>query len=195
MSKDLKVLITGDLEKKFKALQSYVLVDYRGLNSAQSFDLRKTLHGSGISMSVVPNRLAVRVLDQWSGKQDAFKTFFRGPTALVFGTDGAISASKVLYQWKKKNKDLLPIKGGVLEGQVIPPQMVESLSKIPDRQQLLAQVAGGFQAPVARLAAATRSIVARVAYALEARRKKLEEAGGDSGANAAAAAPSPATAG
>ena len=182
MSKNLKVLITKDLETRFKSLQSYVLVDFRGLDSAQSYDLRRTLHGAGVRMNVVPNRLAVRVLDRWEGKEDRFKAFFRGPTAVVFGTDGAVTASKLIVQWKKKNKDLLAIKGGVLEGQIIPPQVVESLSKIPDKQQLLAQVAGGFQGPLTRLAAALQSIIGRVAYALEAHRKKMAEAGGEGAA-------------
>ncbi len=178
MSKQLKQFIAKDIEKKFKPLSSYVLVDYRGLNSAQSFDLRRTLHDAKVDMSVVPNRLALRVLDRWSGKKGEFRDFFKGPTAILHGQDGAISASKVIAQWKKKNKNLLSIKGGVLEGEIIAPAVVEKLSKIPDRPVLLAQVAGGFQAPLSKLAMALQQVVARVAYALDAHRKKVEEAGG-----------------
>jgi len=182
MSKELKKLVTDHLQKRFEALDSYVVVDYRGLNSAQSFDLRRSLHETGTRMAVVPNRLALRILDRWEGKKDDFRAFFKGPTAVLYGKDGAISASKAVMQWKKKNKDLLPIKGAVLSGTVLGPKDVEGLSKIPDKPQLLALVASAFQGPLARLAAATQGIIGRVVYALEARRKKLEEGGGGSAA-------------
>lgn len=178
MSKQLKSLIGRQVEKRFKGLESYVVVDFRGLNSEQTSDLRKSLHAQGAQMAVVANRHAVRVLDRWEGKDAAFKALFRGPTALVFGTDGALTASKVVVQWRKKNKDILGVKGGVLGGAVMRPDGVEGLAKIPGRQQLLAQVAGTFQAPVARLARGLHNILAKVAYALDARRRKLEEEGG-----------------
>ena len=175
MSKLLKKHVTEDLKRKFEKLESYVLVDFRGLDSAQSFDLRRTLNGAGIRMKVVPNRLAVRILDRWQGQRAEFRELFRGPTALVYGSDGAISASKTVAQWKKKNKDLLGIKGGVLNGEVVSAAGVESLAKIPDRKQLLAQLAGTIQAPVAKLACATQGIVGRLVYALDAYRRKLSD--------------------
>jgi len=184
MSKLLKKHITEDLKRRLDKLEGYVLVDFRGLNSAQSYDLRRTLNGVGIRMSVVPNRLAVRILDRWQGKRAEFRGFFRGPTALVYGPDGAISASKTVAQWKKKNKDLLHIKGGVLNGEIVRPSEVESLARMPDRKQLLAQLAGTVQAPVARLASATQGIVRQLVYVLDAHRRKLEE-GAPAGGGAA----------
>jgi large subunit ribosomal protein L10 len=185
MSKQLKNFVTEDLKKRFQALDSYILVDYRGLNSAQSFELRRLLHEAGTRMTVVPNRLAVRILDRWKGKKGEFRDLFRGPTAILYARDGAVSASKAVMGWKKKNKDLLPIKGGVLGEEILGPKEAEGLSKIPDRPQLLAQVAGCFQGPLSRLAAAMQGIIARVAYALDGRRKKLEEGGGGGSAVAA----------
>lgn len=178
MSKQLKQVVVKDIEKRLKPVESYLLVDFRGLNSAQSFDLRRTLNEAKVRMRVVPNRLAVRVLDRWEGGKPEFKDLFKGPTAILYGTDGAITASRVVAQWKKKNKNLLDVKGGVLEGQIIEPSVVEKLSRIPDRPVLLAQVAGGFQAPLSRLAGALQQVIARVAYALDAHRKKVEAAGG-----------------
>lgn len=181
MSKQLKKHITNDLERRFNSVSSYVIVDYRGLDSAQTYELRKTLHDSGARMTVVPNRLALKVLDRWEGRNAGFRDLFRGPTAIVSGKDGAVGASKAVFLWKKKkpkNKNLLPFRGGILEGKILTPEVAESLSKIPDRPILLSMVVGGLQAPLTRLAMATRSIVARVAWALDAHRKKLAESAG-----------------
>ncbi len=175
----LKNQVSQDLKRRLGALDGYVVVDYRGLDSAQTFDLRHALNTAKIRMAVVPNRLAVRVLDRWDGKNKEFRDFFRGPTALVYGDDGALSASKVIAGWKRKNKDLLLVKGGVLSGRTIPSRTVDELAKIPDRPHLLAQLAGQILGPVTRLAVATQGIVSRVVYALEAIRKMKEgESGG-----------------
>ena len=72
----------------------------------------------------------------------------------------------------------------MLDGEILSPQRVEDLSRIPDKKQLLGHLAGTFQAPLSQLACATRDIYARVVYALEAHRKKLEEGGGKEAAGA-----------
>ena len=183
MSKALKKHISDSLQKRFGEIDSYVLVDYQGLDSAKSFDLRRILNEAKTRMTVVPNRLAVRILDRWEGKKDEFKKLFRGPTALVYAPDGAIGASRLVGQWKKKNKDLLRVKGGVLQGELLDPKQVEDLAKMPDKPQLLALVAGTFQAPLSRLARAAQWPIAGLARTVEAYRKKVAE-GSPAGAGA-----------
>jgi large subunit ribosomal protein L10 len=176
MSKVLKKTINEDLQRRLGQLESYLLVDFRGLNSAQSYDLRRSLLDVGVRMNVVPNRMALRILDRWSGKSEGFRGFFRGPTAILHGGDaGALTASRAAMQWKKKNKNLLPIKGAVLEGEVLGTEAAEGLAKIPDRPQLLARVAGCLNAPLVRLATVTQGPLANLARVLDAHRKKLEE--------------------
>ncbi len=175
MSKSLKKNVSEDLKKRLGALESYLLVDFRGLNSAQSYELRRILHEAGVRMNVVPNRMALRILDRWEGKRAEFREFFRGPTAVLHGEGGALGASRIAMGWKKKNKNLLGIKGAVLEGHILPPAAAEGLAKIPDRPQLLARVAGCLNAPLTRLACATQGPVAKLARAVDAYRRKLEE--------------------
>jgi large subunit ribosomal protein L10 len=189
MSKALKKHINDSLQKRFGEIDSYVLVDYQGLDSARCYDLRRSLNEAKTRMTVVPNRLAVRILDRWEGKKDNFKKLFRGPTALVYAPDGAIGASRLVMQWKKKNKDFLRVKGGVLQGEILSPKQIEDLSKLPDKPQLLARVAGAFQSPLSRLAYAAQWPLAGLARTVEAYRKKLAE-GSPAGAEAGGAEPS-----
>ncbi len=48
---------------------------------------------------------------------------------------------------------------------------------MPSREQLLGMVAGAFQAPIAAFATVLKESVAKLAYAIEAVRKKQEGAG------------------
>ena len=195
MSKKLKQYVSRDLGLKLEKAKSFLSVNYQGLNSLETFDLRKNLRDGGIKMHVVPNRVAFKVLypslqptlksggsDMKTGLDSipaSVKDLFKGPTALLVGKEGkeeqVIATAKVLVQWQKKNKDKLGIKGGLFSGQVLGSKEVLELAKFPDRQTLLAQVAGLFQAPVRNLAVATQQILSRVVYALQAIKDKKEK--------------------
>ena len=93
MSKELKKIICEDLASRLRQLDGCVLIDYRGLDSEQTHDLRCALREKGVQMNVVPNRLARRVLLELGAPRD-FCELLQGPTAILFGGEGAFVASK-----------------------------------------------------------------------------------------------------
>lgn len=180
MAKELKQIICSELGAQIGTIDGCVLVDYRGLNSEQTQDLRASLRRSGVRMTVVQNRLARRVFAD-HGLPQTFQSLLRGPTAILHGSDGAIGASKSLSQWKKRNNDLVPIKGGLFQGQAMTVAEVERLATIPDRDTLLGQTLSRFMAPAACLANATRSLLSHFAGCVKARREEVEEGMKDQG--------------
>jgi large subunit ribosomal protein L10 len=131
-------------------------------------------------MSVVHNRLARRAFEAGGAVPQAFLDLFRGPTALLFGADGAVSASKGISRWHRKNQGAAPIKGGLLKGKVLAPGEVKQLAELPDAPTLRSQVAARMLSPAQVLATAASSLVARFAGSVRARRESLEagEGGG-----------------
>ena len=57
------------------------------------------------------------------------------------------------------------------------PEQVKKLADMPPREVLLAQIAGGLQAPMARLAGGMSQILAGFARAVDALRQQKEDAG------------------
>jgi large subunit ribosomal protein L10 len=68
------------------------------------------------------------------------------------------------------------IKGGVLQGRVIGEEGIKALADLPSREQLLARVVGGFQAPLAGLVNVLAGNIRNLAYVIEAIRKQKEAA-------------------
>ncbi len=187
MSKMLNNLIIRDLEDYLGDAEGFVLVNPEGLDSGLTFDFRKKLRESGVTVKIINNRLAKRVIREkigLNGDADANATFdelFRGQTAILTsgaeGSDGVIASAKAVSGWLKKNKKKVAIKGGLLEGQLLNQADVEGLADIPDTQALYGQIAGLFQAPVRNLATATQQIITKVVYALQAIKEKKEQEG------------------
>jgi large subunit ribosomal protein L10 len=175
MAKELKRIVLREFERRFGDMDGCVLIDYRGLDSAQTVDLRSTLRESGVFMRVVQNRLARRAFSARGDVPPEFEALFKGPTALVFGEDGALSASKLLVRWQKKNQGLAPIKGGLFQGRVLSVEDVGRLSEIPDRPTLQGQLAGLFGAPAQALASPISALLSHFAGAARARQADLEQ--------------------
>ena len=65
----------------------------------------------------------------------------------------------------------------MLNGEVIGLDEVKALAELPSREQLLAQVLRGMQAPIAGMVNVLQGTIRNFVYALEAIRKQKEEAG------------------
>ena len=172
MAKELKQIICEDLRKQFRDVDGCVLIDFRGLNSEQTQDLRDSLRAEGVRMNVVRNRLARRIFDEL-GAPPEFREFISGPIAVLFGGDGAFTASKGISKWRKKNADLAAIRGGMFQGQVLSPAEVQSLAEIPEPDVLRAQILSMFLSPMSHLSSCAQALLSHFAGCAKARHESL----------------------
>lgn len=181
MAKELKEIIVGDYTRRFGDVRDFVVIDYQGLNSEETADLRNILRDAGISMNVVHNRLALRTFSADDEVPTEFRALLRGPSALLYGEGGVLAASKSVVQWIKKNKGKARVKGGLFQGQLLSEPEVGELAKIPDHDTLRGRLAATLLGPLGGLVSAIGSLVGNFAGAVESRRRDLEsQSQGDS---------------
>ena len=114
-----------------------ILTDYRGLTVAEVTTLRRKLREQKAEYHIVKNTLfKLAVGGQISPELD---TLLKGPTAIVFTQDDIVAAAK---------KPDVKVKGGYLDGKVYSPDQVTSLSKLPPRPQIVAQLIGTLNGPI-----------------------------------------------
>lgn len=147
MKREDKARVIEDLVEKMRG-SSVVLVDFKGINVAQSTQLRARSREVGVDFVVAKNTLAQRAANE--AGIEGLEEFFVGPTALAFSDDPVVSA-KLMAEFADE-VDAFELKGGLLDGgRVMGSDDVVALSKLPGREQLLAQLLGAIQAPVAGL--------------------------------------------
>lgn len=179
MAKFLKKLVAQELRQLAAEAESCILVDFRSLPAKQSNELRNRLRELGVRMNVVPNRLYRRAWAELLGGADASETMavaqvLRGPTAVVFGDDGAVTAAKVLKGWLKDHKQP-EIKGGFLLRRVIDAAGVDELARIPSREELLSQIVGLIVEPLRRIVCTVDSAARNLVYAVNGIVEKKKE--------------------
>ncbi len=143
-----KEAVVKELNEKFDQAKTLVITDYIGLDVEAMTELRARLREAGVEYKVVKNTLASIAADK--AKLEEIIEYLKGPTAIAFGMEDVVSPAKVLVDFAKDHK-VLEIKVGYLNGEVIDQEKVISLSKIPGREELLAQALAGMKAPISGL--------------------------------------------
>jgi len=143
-----KEAVVKELTDKFSSAKSLVITDYLGLNVAEMTELRSKLREAGVEFKVVKNTLATIAANDV--EMEEMTEYFSGPTAIAFGEDDAVSPAKILVEFAKDH-DVLEIKAGLLNGEIISKDKVESLAEIPSREELLAKAFASMKAPLSGL--------------------------------------------
>jgi large subunit ribosomal protein L10 len=159
--RDEKARVIEDLAEKLKG--SAVLVDYQGINVAQSTELRRRSREAGVDFVVAKNTLA-RMAAERAGVE-GLSEHLVGPTAIAFSED-AVASAKLMAEFAD-NIEPFVMKAGLLDGsRVLGEGDVVALSKLPPREQLIAQVVGGISSPLTSFVTVLNNTVQGLVIAL-----------------------------
>lgn len=177
MDKHQKSAVVEALNEKLEEAKAFYLTDFTGLNVRQITEFRSRLRKHGGEYLVVKNTLAQRALVGLELPDIA--AYFAGPTGLVIGD--AVGTAKVLTDFAREFGDRPTIKWGVVERRPFAADEVRRLADMPPKEVLLAQIAGGLQAPLTRLAGGMNQLLAGFARAVDQYRICREVAGAEVG--------------
>jgi large subunit ribosomal protein L10 len=175
MKRQEKDQFIGELQQKLQGASAVYLTDFTGLNVKQMTQFRARLRKQGVEYVVVKNTLAQRAIQGLDLPDVA--SFFSGPTGVVIGREDAVAAAKAITDFAREFGDKPAVKVGIVERREVNPDQVKKLAELPPREVLLAQIAGGLQAPMARLAGGMSQLLAGFARAVDALRQQKEGAG------------------
>jgi len=176
-----KVAAVAEVTEALKKGQGYILVNNKGLTLSQATALRKKLRESNVALKVVKNTLLRIALKEAGYDADAVSHLLTNETMIAVGYDNPVTPAKLLMEYAKDN-DKLQVKGGYFEGKALDSAGVESLSKMPGREELLQRFLGSLNAPAQNFVYALNATVSKPVYLLDAVRRQKEEAEGGAAA-------------
>ncbi len=167
MSKMERQETVETLTAELRESPNLYVTDFSGLNVLRMTEFRRRLRAAGVRYMVVKNTLAQRALA--ANQVTALDEHLAGPTGLVLAGRDPLAAAKVLTDFQKEFEKPA-IKIGLVDGKTVTPEQVKRLASLPSREQLLGQLAGAFQAPLAQFAGAMNGMLYQMVGALEALR-------------------------
>ncbi len=164
MNRDEKAAVIDEIADQIRESEAVFAVDYRGISVPQAAGLREALRGSESTFRVTKNTLTVLAADR--AEQEVLKDFLSGPTALTFVKGDAASAAKAIADFQKAQPDLLPFKGGTLNGVAVDAAQLGALAKLPTRDALYQQLVGLVASPISGLARTLNALIGGLAIQL-----------------------------
>ena len=172
-----KTAVIDDIKARLASSDAAVLTEYRGLTVSDIANLRAALRPAATDYKIFKNTLARRAAQD--AGLDELVASLEGPVAIAFvrreGGD-PVTAAKALRDFARTNPNLI-LKGGILGPRVLTSGDIEALADIPPREQLLARLAGGFQAPMVKAAGLFQAFTRNMAYGVKALIDQRIEAG------------------
>jgi large subunit ribosomal protein L10 len=185
MNRDQKAAAIAEIAQNIEEADAIFAVDYRGISVPQAAELRTKLREADTRFSVVKNTLTERAADQ--ANAEGLKALLEGPTALAFVRGDAAAAAKAIADYARAT-ELLPFKGGLMNGEALDPDQIKAIARLPSRQVLYGQLVGVIAHPISGLARMLNQLIGGLAIALG----QIEEQGLVGGDAPQPAAPEPA---
>ena len=151
-----KQAIVAALTAKLQSAAAGVLVDYKGITVAEDTALRAELRKNNVEYAVVKNTLLRFAVNNCG--MNELDGLLNGTTSLAVCNDDPVAPARVINDFAKKLQRPFEIKGGFMEGKVIPLSEVMALAEIPPLPILRAQVLGTMLAPISGLACVLKQI-------------------------------------
>ena len=155
----------AELAEAFKAANVGVLVNYLGINVEDDTKLRKQLREAGCQYKVVKNTLLHLAFEQ--AGIEGLDESLKGTTAIAYSENGYTEAPKILSDYAKGHENFT-IKSGFIDGSTVDAAGITELAKLPSKEVLIAQVLGGFNAPIQGFANVCSGVMRGLVIALNA---------------------------
>ncbi len=151
------------IKERLNDAKAIVLIDYKGISVKEDTDLRSKFRDNDVDYFVAKNTL-IKLAAQELSLEGLDEHLF-GPTAIAVSKVDEVTPSKIIADFAKdlpEEKDLLKFKVGIIDDQLMDVELLKQLISLPSKQELLAKVVGGLNAPITGLVYTLNSILQKL---------------------------------
>lgn len=159
-----KIDAVSELKEFFGNSRDIIFTDYRGLTVEQITNLRTQLRENNAVLKVVKNRFAKIALKEMQYPE--VNDQLTGPTAIALSLGDSGPVAKTLLKFSEDAA--LDVKGGIVDGNVFTPEQIAAYSKLPGKEQLIAQLMSVMKAPLQNLVFVINGVPQKLVRTLQA---------------------------
>ena len=168
---DDKKAIVAEVNEAAAGALSAVLADYRGLTVEEMTALRVKARETNVYLRVVRNTLARRAVAET--EFECLAEAFTGPTLLALSVEDPGAAARLMKDFGKDHEKL-EVTALAIGGELLGPEQLEAMSKLPTLDEARAMLMGTMLAPITKLAQTFNEIPGKLVRTTEAVRIQKE---------------------
>ena len=163
MDRARKEQVVSELREVFENSGVIVAAKYAGITVAEMSDLRNKMRENSANVRVAKNRLARIAIEK--SPPEGMKHLLVDQVVLMYSED-PVTAAKISVEFAKTNNNL-EIVGGAMGDKILDSNGVTEVSKLPSREEVLANISALLVAPAGGLVASLKGPPSVIAGILE----------------------------
>jgi large subunit ribosomal protein L10 len=163
LDRSQKAAAIAEIVEDLRESEAVFAVDFRGISVPQAADVRTRLRDADARFRVVKNTLTERAADE--AGTEGLKELLEGPTALTFVRGDVAVAAKAIATFNRET-ELLTFKGGLLNGDTLTPDQIQSIARLPAREVLYGQLVGVVASPITGVVRTLNALISGLAIQL-----------------------------
>jgi large subunit ribosomal protein L10 len=160
-----KQLLLDEVKGQIERYNSFVIMSYSGLTANATNDFRRVIAKNGGTLEIVRKRILLKAA-QAAGMSLDLDTL-PGHIGLVFAGKDPLETTKLVFKFRQEIGKGIEVVGGRFEGQLFSGPDIETLSKLPSKDEMRAQLLGTLEAPMAQTLAVMEALLSSVVYCLD----------------------------
>jgi len=167
-----KQLLLDEIKDKIVESKAFILTRYINMKANSAWNFRGSIAKTGGDFEVVRKRVLVKAAQEAGITLDINN--LEGHIGVVFPGSDAIETTKAVFQYGQGKEKSIEVLGAHLDGRLYLANDVETLSKLPGKNEMRAQLLGLFEAPMAQTLAVMEALLTSVIYCLDNKGKEQE---------------------
>jgi len=168
-----KQLLLDEVKTQMDRHGSFVIAQYEGLKANAINDFRNVVAKLGGDMQMIRKRVLVKAAAE-AGVELTVENL-PGHISVVFSGEDPVEVAKATYKFSEENGNKVQVLGGRFEGQLYQAADVKTLSQLPGKDEMRAQLLGLFEAPMSQTVGVINAVLTCVLHCLENKAKKDSE--------------------
>ena len=145
--------IKGNIDKS----RAVFLTNLVGLSSNDAVSVRKNLREAKGAVVVTKNTL-FELAAKGTDCEKMLKSL-KGTNAVAFAFEDAPAIAKCLKNSNDEFGDLVPLRAGILDGELLSDDQLKQLANLPSRNEMLGTLFATFNAPISALARVLNAVI------------------------------------
>lgn len=166
-----KQLLLDEVQDYIKKSDSFLIMSYKGLSANKANEFRGDISKKGGVVEVVRKRILIKAAQAAGLSIDP--NALEGHIGLVFGGNDPLETAKFVFKFGEDNDKTIAVIGGRFEGQLYNATEMETLSKLPSKDDMRAQLLSVLQAPMSETLGIMDAVLASVVYCLDNKSKQI----------------------
>ena len=167
--KEYKVKTVENIKERLDGARAIVLVDYKGINVEEVNKLRTNFRNEKVDYFISKNTWIKIALNQMGITN--LDDYLKGPTAVLVSKDDEVSPARIMKKFIEtdlEKKEICGFKVGLISGDVYQANQLIQLAELPSREELVAKVLYGFNAPLSGFVGVLSGVIRKFALAVDA---------------------------